>query len=728
MTMKLETALRQWRWVPACVLLAACANEQPPGPAETPVPPSPVDWCPHVTPGPAGSGPGALAMSSAHALVRFFSPEGQYVPLDEALANALEGPAVAWDAAARAYADALEGVCALPAAAARELPATRVEDLGGIAVLHPGTGEAVLPPGTRAVAIDLRGMPAAPGLEDALARAIAVASTRPVPRASQRVRHHVGLTDEVNTLNVYANQPLAVQPPPYAPSGAAELPVALLTGPALPPAAALFAVDLRLARRAWLFGEPVVTAVAESRWAPIGAQGLAMRVLQLEEAGRPLPDLLPADQPVLAELASLPTLGEPGALDLSVPAVRAAMTQRKAPGGTQPRIAESPGIARAGLVIAHGALRRFYPYFPVVGDGIDARLVETLAEVDGEPLTRLRLTELLRRFGTVLQDGHGFVFAENSRTARFLPAIFAEVEGAPVVRRSQVPELRPGDTVVSIGPWSTAEWYTRELARTSAATPGYRFVLATRRLRETTEPLTLGLRALNGTQRTVEVAPMPYESLGALGSAPSLRRAGSLGDLGAPSLYYLNLSDQVLFNFEDFLQQLRDASGARGLVLDMRGFPGINPVAVAQHLMTEPFVSAFFHIPLLTGPDVRALSESRDSYTPESSPSFTGPIVLLVGPQTASRAENFSIMLVAGKRVRVVGQRSAGTNGSITNLMLPGRIQFMFTGTEVRFPDRSTFHGVGIVPDVEVKPTASDLATGRDPELLKAIELLQSGE
>jgi C-terminal processing protease CtpA/Prc len=52
----------------------------------------------------------------------------------------------------------------------------------------------------------------------------------------------------------------------------------------------------------------------------------------------------------------------------------------------------------------------------------------------------------------------------------------------------------------------------------------------------------------------------------------------------------------------------------------------------------------------------------------------------------------------------------------------------MFTGTEVRFPDRSTFHGVGIVPDVEVKPTASDLATGRDPELLKAIELLQSGE
>jgi hypothetical protein len=154
-------------------------------------------------------------MSSAHALVRFFSPEGDYVQLDEALADALEGPAVDWDAAARAYADALEGVCALPSAAGAELPATRVENLDGIAVIHPGTGEAVLPPGTRAVAIDLRGLAAAPGLEDALARAIAVASTRPVPRASERVRHHVGLTDEFFAVNVYssaARAPTAASP------------------------------------------------------------------------------------------------------------------------------------------------------------------------------------------------------------------------------------------------------------------------------------------------------------------------------------------------------------------------------------------------------------------------------------------------------------------------------------------------------------------------------------
>ena len=83
--------------------------------------------------------------------------------------------------------------------------------------------------------------------------------------------------------------------------------------------------------------------------------------------------------------------------------------------------------------------------------------------------------------------------------------------------------------------------------------------------------------------------------------------------------------------------------------------------------------------------------------------------------------------VAAGVDASVVGRNSAGTNGNVTRLWMPGGVTFTFTGMEVLFPDRSRFHGVGIVPDVEVVPTAEDLAEGRDPELLKAIELLGSG-
>jgi carboxyl-terminal processing protease len=41
------------------------------------------------------------------------------------------------------------------------------------------------------------------------------------------------------------------------------------------------------------------------------------------------------------------------------------------------------------------------------------------------------------------------------------------------------------------------------------------------------------------------------------------------------------------------------------------------------------------------------------------------------------------------------------------------------------FPDGSRFEGVGITPDIEVLPTAADLRAGRDPELERALEVLQ---
>jgi carboxyl-terminal processing protease len=39
------------------------------------------------------------------------------------------------------------------------------------------------------------------------------------------------------------------------------------------------------------------------------------------------------------------------------------------------------------------------------------------------------------------------------------------------------------------------------------------------------------------------------------------------------------------------------------------------------------------------------------------------------------------------------------------------------------FPDGSEFEGVGIKPDIEVRPTSEDLRNGKDPVLEKALEL-----
>jgi C-terminal processing protease CtpA/Prc len=107
-----------------------------------------------------------------------------------------------------------------------------------------------------------------------------------------------------------------------------------------------------------------------------------------------------------------------------------------------------------------------------------------------------------------------------------------------------------------------------------------------------------------------------------------------------------------------------------------------------------------------------------------SSPSYSGLIVLLTGPRAVSAAENFMQMVVGAPRLSaVVGRESAGTNGSMTALTLPGGFGFSFTGMEVRNPDGSRFHGVGIRPDIEVPVDARDLANGIDRDLLRAMAL-----
>ncbi|NVJ21948.1 peptidase S41 [Myxococcus sp. AM011] len=705
-------------------------------------PPSAKDWCEHVLAGPAGTKPAPVAFSEAHAQVRFFGTGPSYSEADQALVVALEGPRVDWDEAIVTYASAQEPACALDASA-NGLGRAHVLSFGPLAHVRPGTGGLSLPRGTQAVVIDLRGLPAAPGLEEALARALGVASRAPVERGSHRVRVHQGLSDEARPSRLYTNSVEPRSLAPHGPLGDRDLPVVLLTGPRLAPAAARFAVELRMARRAWLVGAPLTTAVAESRWMPVGARGVVVRTALLEDAEGILPDVIPADlalslpRPVGTSgltgmehvLQQLVSTRVPPPVRRDTPGTRPGLTVRTPSLEPVPPSVASNGVARAALVIAHGATRWFFPYFPVVGDGIDERLMETLAQVDARPVTqRMELSRLMQRFSEVLRDGHAFVQLVGVAPAGYFPVMLDQVDGKPVVNRSALPEVQKGDVLVSVGGRSMTDWLADELPRTSGSTPESQLNFAFWRLQDLKGPTVFGLRGVDGHLRSVEVQPQPYEALAEVLGSRSRRAAGSLVDLGAPSLHYINLGEEVLYDIRDYVEALHQARHASGLVLDMRGYPSVNPYDVVQHLIPHPYLTPYLRIPRWSGPDHLDWEELVYEEQPVLEPSFSGPMVLLVGPETASAAEHLSMMLTGADRVTVIGRRSAAVNGNVTRVRVPGMLYLTFTGMEVLFQDRGRFHGVGIVPDIEVAPEASDFATGRDPELLRAIQFLQSGQ
>ena len=111
---------------------------------------------------------------------------------------------------------------------------------------------------------------------------------------------------------------------------------------------------------------------------------------------------------------------------------------------------------------------------------------------------------------------------------------------------------------------------------------------------------------------------------------------------------------------------------------------------------------------------------------PANSDAYQGKIAWIVGAYTQSQAEHLTLALQSANRIHVLGQPTAGANGNITGVLLPGGFGLTFTGMEVRQPDLSVFHGVGVHVDDLVAIAPADLAAGVDPELDRAIAWLMT--
>lgn len=684
-------------------------------PEDTGAPPLPsAALCDRVLAGPADGVDPLLALSAAHASVRFFGDAADFLVPDAALVDALEPGYATPDL--DGYAAAL-GYCHLPVADA--LGPAEARAVGRVLWVRPGTGEVPVPSGEfDAVAVDLRGLPADPGLDAALRAAVGLALATPLPDVERRQRTWYGQVDSVySASNAYSVETTWVAGPDWTGTAAADLPLLLVTDDRLAPRSAALAAAVAGGARGWILGEDVPTRAGELEWAPIGDAGLLWRSSKLRHAGEDLPDVLPA---VLR--AADPEGAVAGWETWSAPTRPTGAADRPSLPGRSPWNEGVPAqddraaAFQADLLVAHGAIHRFWPYFHVVGDGVDPRLAEVLATL---PADRAGQQERVGRLGEALHDGHVFFGDLHAADpAGWLPVTLDHLDGQPVVVHSNRPEIAPGDRIVAVDGVPVGELYADWSTWHGAASEGYALDLAGRMLWRMSGTTTYTLADPDGVERDVTLEPGSYDDWALTPFTFQLRECGFLDDLGAPEVGYINLSYDVTTSL-DPIEAVLDAADATtlGLVVDMRGYPGVDHYRVAQRLNPQAYTSPIFRVPVWSGPEVIEVDETVYSFEPLEG-AWDKPIVLLTSPVTVSAAENFATMLVGAGRtapLTVVGRPSAATNGNITGLRLPSGHYLSFTGMEVLFPDRSTFHGVGIVPDVPVEPTAADYRDGGTP-------------
>jgi C-terminal processing protease CtpA/Prc len=71
----------------------------------------------------------------------------------------------------------------------------------------------------------------------------------------------------------------------------------------------------------------------------------------------------------------------------------------------------------------------------------------------------------------------------------------------------------------------------------------------------------------------------------------------------------------------------------------------------------------------------------------------------------------------------VVGSQTAGADGNVTQVAIPGGYEAWFSGLGILYPDGGQTQRKGIRVDVEVKPTMEGLKAGKDEVLEAALKL-----
>lgn len=369
------------------------------------------------------------------------------------------------------------------------------------------------------------------------------------------------------------------------------------------------------------------------------------------------------------------------------------------------------------------AVEYWYPYRSQLAKGQLALLREYLPQVwsasDDEAYANV-----LVRLAANLKDGHAnlvnaFHFQPPGGSAR-LPLVLRWLNGQLIVSRvlsdtgSGHADLRAGDVIVELdgrAPGTTKGLWEPFFGASNDAALSREIAsaLASGQAGETSVVI-----SRNGQIDTVPVVrSMPKRSWG--DALHDHELMGPAFRMLTPEVAYLRGSKA---RAEQVAQYIRGAAGSKLFVVDMRSYPS----DTAAWLLARHFVDDTVAAALLSGPDIANPGTFTWILTRVISPlepTYTGRVLVLVDELTQSAAEYSTMLMQASSRVVVVGSQTAGADGNVVQLSLPGGLAVTFSGLGVYYPDRRVTQGLGVHRDLTVHPTIQGLRDGVD-EVLEA--------
>jgi carboxyl-terminal processing protease len=263
--------------------------------------------------------------------------------------------------------------------------------------------------------------------------------------------------------------------------------------------------------------------------------------------------------------------------------------------------------------------------------------------------------------------------------------------------------ILPGDVLVSVNGESAEGWSVADAVKKIRGPQGTDVTLVVRHEDQMEEEVTI-------KRATIEV--------------PTVFADEVTGQDGNPieNLAYLEIqqfTEQTPGNLDQELARVIDA-GYEGLILDLRRNPGgglDSTVEVADMFLDDGTI--------ITQVDRDGQETVYEAH--EGTEAGDLPIVVLVGPGSASGSEVLAAALRDHGRATLIGEKTFG-KGSVNHIRnLSNGGALYVTIARWRTPNGELIEGVGLEPDVAVALTPEDVEAQRDTQLFAAIDFLQGG-
>ncbi len=330
-----------------------------------------------------------------------------------------------------------------------------------------------------------------------------------------------------------------------------------------------------------------------------------------------------------------------------------------------------------------------------------------------------------------LQDGHAIPFCKerNDFFGNVFPFIIKYIEGKAIVAEIYDKKLckragiKIGDEVISVNNENQITKMQNNLKYISFTNTVSKHNIALNNVAYSEKKVALKYYS-NSNKDTVNTQ---LKLIGLLKNEFTTLRKYLKNKIGLSTYNDVLYFDLIHCNKKEINYFVLNAKRYDKLILDLRGYPNTFVIdKIVNTLFTEPAVVAQFKKPSTA--TVGCFESFYDTITPiNKTNSFNGKIVLLVDETTLSEGEYTTMMFQAlAKNITTIGEYTAGADGNVNFVFLPGKVRAMFTGLKVLYPNGEETQNKGVKINYHIaNDKIKNILDKKDVQLEYAIDFLK---